>query len=258
MLLCCYIGATLALTRSIYWFQLNERVRPVIINISRVTADICTILSIYFITLMAFSLGIIFVLTTHNYANNAASIGNNTKANNTNITIQYGQSSGQKYGDLLLTLFWAMLDPGPDPDFQTHNLAGKMATILFATYQILVIIIILNLLIAMMNATVQKLQDKKQLYCKFVRTSVWLEFMSDSFILPPPVLIIWIGISWPIIVIAAFGLWLYRMASKKRVVGLNELWNGLVAKEPRKQNSRNLKPCTMNLLNINVEKNMPI
>ncbi len=44
----------------------------------------------------------------------------------------------------------------------------------------------MNLLIAVMNATIQKVQDRKHLYWKFVRTSIWLEFFVDSYALPPP------------------------------------------------------------------------
>ena len=45
---------------------------------------------------------------------------------------------------------------------------------LFTMYQVTVVIILLNLLIAVMNATVQKVHDQTQLYWKFTRTSIWI------------------------------------------------------------------------------------
>jgi len=37
-----------------------------------------------------------------------------------------------------------------------------------------------------MNATVQKIDDKKELYWKFARTSVWMEYFEVNNAIPPP------------------------------------------------------------------------
>ena len=51
---------------------------------------------------------------------------------------------------------------------------------------VLLLVILLNLLIALMNATIGKTQDRKHLYWKFVRTCIWLEFFGEANALPPP------------------------------------------------------------------------
>ena len=53
----------------------------------------------------------------------------------------------------------------------------------------------LNLLVAVMNATIQKVNDQKQLYWKFVRTSIWIEYFDDSNAIPVPFSIINIPVS---------------------------------------------------------------
>jgi hypothetical protein len=96
-------------------------------------------------------------------------------------------------------MIWTVLNPGPDTDaIPDEGLFGFVANHLFAVYQIIVVIILLNLLIAMMNSTTQKIADKKLLYWKFVRTRVWLDFISTRHIIPPPTDLLFIAFFGPI------------------------------------------------------------
>ena len=164
-------GATLALFRIVYWLQLNSRVGPIVINITRVALDLTTIISTYLATLIAFSLGIFFVLNSpiHSASNDQT----NSAISSDELHISFSSE--------LMVMFWAVLNPGPEPDtISDKGVSGIMANVLFAIYQIILAIILLNLLIAMMNATTQKIAGKKLLYWKFVRTSVWMDFISTS------------------------------------------------------------------------------
>ena len=58
--------------------------------------------------------------------------------------------------------------------------------LLMAAYQIISAVIFMNLLIAIMNTTMQEVHDKKLLYWKFVRAGIWLRFFDDTRALPPP------------------------------------------------------------------------
>ena len=63
---------------------------------------------------------------------------------------------------------------------------GPFSLLLMAAYQIISAVIFMNLLIAIMNATMQEVHDKKLLYWKFVRAGIWLRFFDDRRALPPP------------------------------------------------------------------------
>ena len=183
----CYTGATLALVRIIYWFQLNGRIGPIVINIGRVVPDLITVIITFFVILFAFGLGIFyFVVPT-------SVINKNVPFHDSGFWIY--NEKGEKFnttdwpvifGNLMHDMAWSILNPGPDDEVSGNDYGAE---IMFASYQIVVIIIILNLLIAMMNVTMQKLQDKKLLYWKFARTSLWLEFMEGGIVLPPPLLL---------------------------------------------------------------------
>ena len=57
-------------------------------------------------------------------------------------------------------------------------------------FSLFILQISLNLLIAIMNATVQKVYDRKQLYWKFARTSIWIEYFDQGSGIPIPFSII--------------------------------------------------------------------
>ena len=177
-------GSTLALFRIVYWLQLNRRVGPVVINITRVTFDLVTIISTYLATLAAFSLGILFVLNSKLYKHGENGASNKTKDNS---TLKNERPEDMSFIAEIMVMFWALLNPGPDPEtIPDIGISGIVANILFAIYQVINAIIFLNLLIAMMNSTMQKIEDKKLLYWKFVRTTVWLDFISVKHTFPPP------------------------------------------------------------------------
>ena len=47
--------------------QLQEKLGPVVINISKVVTDILTVAGAYFLVMFSFSSGLVFVLTNENY-----------------------------------------------------------------------------------------------------------------------------------------------------------------------------------------------
>ncbi len=70
--------------------------------------------------------------------------------------------------------------------FSTDVEKRKLSTINIPFLKVVAVIVFLNLLIALMNSTVQKVHDQKELYWKFTRTSIWVEFFDDTAMLPPP------------------------------------------------------------------------
>ena len=204
----------MAFLRLLYWFQLSERFGPVVLNITRVFMDICTILSTYLVTLLAFSFGLVFLLSTDVHSIDGKNPTFAAAINKINIS-EYASN----YFDISLVMFWATVAPGPNEDHFPHQgVHGIAAMLLFATYQVLVVIILLNLLIAIMNSTMQALQDKKLLYWKFARSSVWLDYYNDNWGLPPPFNIIilpYIGVLCVYYLILA----IYNASLKKDVNG---------------------------------------
>ena len=95
-------------------------------------------------------------------------------------------STSNNHLEFTLTMFWAVLNPGPFDVISPASIEGLSATCLSIVYQILIVIILLNLLIAVMNSTMQNVNHNKILYWKYQRSSVWIHFFNDAWALPPP------------------------------------------------------------------------
>ena len=62
------VATTVSVIQLFYWFQLNDKLGPVVISASQVVRDVFTISSMYVIFLVAFSGGIIFIIGTEKVA----------------------------------------------------------------------------------------------------------------------------------------------------------------------------------------------
>ena len=161
------LSATSSLLKLMYWFQLHDKVGPIVLNVSRVMTDIVTIFFVYIVTIVAYTVGLVLVrnIDLSGLVGISKSLHNETHDNASEFGLgQYvdwnsTSDSGTTVRDTIMTLFWATLGPGESDDIQAENLNGIVASVLFASYQILVAIIMLNLLIAIMNSSVQKVQD---------------------------------------------------------------------------------------------------
>ena len=139
---------------------------PVVLNVSRVLSDIMTFFFVYMASTIAFTVGMVLVLNSAELELTSlrASDGNSTSgvSNSTSDSTKTSKMDGVTFLHTMLTLFWSTLGPGQSDSVKPNGLDGIVASVLFAVYQILVAIIMLNLLIAIMNSTVQKVQDHQQ------------------------------------------------------------------------------------------------
>ena len=108
-----------------------------IINITRVTIDVGKIILNYFVVSMAFTLGIYFVLRVniiHSEPLNEE-VEEMSNDNKTEVVSLFG---------ILKTLWWVLLNPGPDTDtFPEEGFAGALTNVLFLVYQGFTIIMLL-------------------------------------------------------------------------------------------------------------------
>ena len=180
------ISSAMAGVRCLYWFQLHDKVGPLVISFSKVLFDVLTFFLIYVTVLLSFALSLIPL----DYAlhERAAMVHANCTAN-ANGTIQFKFLTS--LGTQLKNLFWLTLsaEDQRDDDVEitpcTAIINGFM-TALVVIFAVLTVIIFMNLLIATMNNTIQKISDRQQLQWKFVRAGIWLDFFGDEAALPPP------------------------------------------------------------------------
>ncbi len=175
--------------RLLYFMQMHDRLGPIIINLSRVMLDIMTMLTVYVLMVLAFSTAFVYMLSSEKYvsSSDAASVNKTEIANSSNSTSEAHDEVVKGYIEIVAMLFWSILNPGPQEDLASdETLAGLITAILYAMFQVLAVIVFLNLLIATMNSTVNKVETNRELYWKFTRTSIWMDYFEVSALLPPP------------------------------------------------------------------------
>ena len=173
------IAATVSTVHLFYWMQLHDKIGPIVISASQVIIDVLTVSSMFIIILIAFSSGIIFILGTEKVAQafHVRKLFNSENA--TSLKDEYFYN----FARTMETLFWHSLGPG---EIKLGLEDSALAKVLMGFYQTISAVVFMNLLVAVMNATVQKIQDKKQLYWKFARAGVWIRFFDETRALPPP------------------------------------------------------------------------
>ena len=103
----------------------------------------------------------------------------------------------------MVKLIWVILDPGEKPTFPHETSRERFAYFMLIIYSMIAITILLNLTVTLMNSTIQRFQDRQQLYWKCETTSVWIEFFDcpTKLFLPMPfsvILVFWTLLGWPL------------------------------------------------------------
>ncbi|XP_025160245.1 transient receptor potential-gamma protein isoform X2 [Harpegnathos saltator] len=196
----------------VYIFSVNPHLGPLQVSLSRMVMDIMKFFFLYVLVLFAFSCGLNQLLwyyadmekkrcpTAMAYSSNA------NVTTDTNACIVW-----RRFANLFettQTLFWAVFGL---VDLESFELDGiKVFTrfwgmLMFGTYSVINIVVLLNLLIAMMNHSYQLISERADVEWKFARSKLWISYFEEGGTVPPPFNIIPTPKSaWYV------GQWLYR------------------------------------------------
>ena len=154
--------------------QLDEKIGPNVINVSRCMIDIATIAVAYFIICLAYSCGIVYILKVNRDVHQFSKDNEDKK-------------TPVSFNATFKALFWQMVDTGRKSEaIPNEGILGEFTYVIYFTYNLLIVIVLLNLLIAIMNSTVSRLEERRLLYWKYTRTGIWIEHFDDSMELPLP------------------------------------------------------------------------
>ncbi len=184
------VAAVLAGTRLLYWFQLHDRVGPIVISLSRVVMDVVTFLVVFVVLGFAFTLALVPLKATNSRCDNYT-LNAKEETDDGNFDVCWSQWDNKIFWtifkNMLELFFWSVLSPEkPEDIFDTSSADGIFAIVIFAGFCFITVIVMLNLLIAVMNTTISKVEHQRYLYWKFVRTCIWVEYFDDDKALPDP------------------------------------------------------------------------
>ncbi|KAK9680093.1 Ankyrin repeats (3 copies) [Popillia japonica] len=184
-------GMIFSFLKLVHIFSVNPHLGPLQISLGRMIIDIVKFFFIYTLVLFAFGCGLNQLLwyyaeleknKCYHLPSGLPDFDNNDKA----CTIW------RRYANLFETsqsLFWASFGLVDLVSFELSGIKGFTrfwALLMFGSYSVINVIVLLNMLIAMMSNSYQIISERADTEWKFARTRLWISYFDDGDTLPPP------------------------------------------------------------------------
>lgn len=174
--------------RLISLFTANSHLGPLQISLGRMLLDILKFLFIYCLVLLAFANGL---NQLYFYYGESDRKGNETSGENVckGIRCKDQNNAFSTLFETLQSLFWSIFGlislyvTNVKPD---HEFTEFVGSTMFGTYNIISLVVLLNMLIAMMNNSYQHIADHADIEWKFARTKLWMSYFEEGGTLPSP------------------------------------------------------------------------
>ncbi|XP_036364090.1 transient receptor potential-gamma protein-like isoform X2 [Octopus sinensis] len=167
----------------IYIFTINPHLGPLQISLGRMVADIVKFISVYFLVLFSFACGL-----NHLYWYYAALRAEECEAGVTHsCDIKY--RSFANLFEILQSLYWAiygLIDLEDAHLKEPHHFTELIGKLMFGSYSLIAIIVLLNMLIAMMSNSYQIISSQADEEWKFARSRLWISYFAEGATVPPP------------------------------------------------------------------------
>ncbi|XP_056156281.1 short transient receptor potential channel 5a [Lampris incognitus] len=169
--------------RLISLFTANSHLGPLQISLGRMLLDILKFLFIYCLVLLAFANGLNQLYFY--YETKASDEPNNCKG----IRCERQNNAFSTLFETLQSLFWSvfgLLNLYVTNVRARHEFTEFVGATMFGTYNVISLVVLLNMLIAMMNNSYQLIADHADIEWKFARTKLWMSYFDEGGTLPPP------------------------------------------------------------------------
>nr|XP_060612172.1 short transient receptor potential channel 5 [Anolis sagrei ordinatus] len=177
------ISNILSSLRLISLFTANSHLGPLQISLGRMLLDILKFLFIYCLVLLAFANGLNQLYFY--YETTASEEPNNCKG----IRCEKQNNAFSTLFETLQSLFWSvfgLLNLYVTNVKARHEFTEFVGATMFGTYNVISLVVLLNMLIAMMNNSYQLIADHADIEWKFARTKLWMSYFDEGGTLPPP------------------------------------------------------------------------
>lgn len=195
------IGTVMAFSRLLLLVQIHDTLGPMQVSLAKMTFDCVQFIIIFAIVLGSFTAG---MCRLYDYYDGMAQVDPDSNAESRQ------ESSFVGVSDTFKVLFWGLFcmssqdaasvvienlptESGELGSINTHDFTEAVGYTLFGVFTVLTVIVLLNMLIAAMSNTFQKITENVDVEWIFGRTEVYLAYMSQT-VLPPPLSFICAGV----------------------------------------------------------------
>lgn len=162
-----------------HFLQVNSTLGPLHLSLMMMMKDIVRFLALFAINVCAFAIAMRKL-----YSQYVQTSSHVRGPNNTTVSHTFERIEGT-----LNILFWALFGHVEfsafelNKDAEITEVTGKL---LLGVYSLASVLVALNLLIAMLNNSYKKVDEERDMKWKFVRTRLWMYYVSEASPLPPP------------------------------------------------------------------------
>ncbi|XP_051956110.1 short transient receptor potential channel 6-like [Xyrauchen texanus] len=163
------IAVVLSFSRIAYILPANESFGPLQISLGRTVKDIFKFMVIFILVFLAFMIGMFNLFSYYLGA----------KQNDAFTTVE----------ESFKTLFWAIFGLSEVRSVVVsngHKFIENIGYVLYGVYNVTVVIVLLNMLIAMINNSFQEIEDDADVEWKFARAKLWFTYFEEGRTLPVP------------------------------------------------------------------------
>ncbi|KAM9221957.1 short transient receptor potential channel 6 isoform 3-T3 [Dugong dugon] len=163
------IAVVLSFSRIAYILPANESFGPLQISLGRTVKDIFKFMVIFIMVFVAFMIG---MFNLYSYYRGA-------KQNEAFTTVE----------ESFKTLFWAIFGLSEVKSVvinYNHKFIENIGYVLYGVYNVTMVIVLLNMLIAMINSSFQEIEDDADVEWKFARAKLWFSYFEEGRTLPVP------------------------------------------------------------------------
>uniref|UniRef100_A0A3B3DSC8 Transient receptor potential cation channel, subfamily C, member 6a n=1 Tax=Oryzias melastigma TaxID=30732 RepID=A0A3B3DSC8_ORYME len=163
------VAVVLSFSRIAYILPANESFGPLQISLGRTVKDIFKFMVIFLLVFLAFMIG---MFNLYSYYLGA-------KQNDAFTTLE----------ESFKTLFWAIFGLSEVKSVvinNGHKFIENIGYVLYGVYNVTMVIVLLNMLIAMINSSFQEIEDHADVEWKFARAKLWFSYFEEGRTLPVP------------------------------------------------------------------------
>ncbi|XP_040069300.3 transient receptor potential-gamma protein [Ixodes scapularis] len=177
----------------VYIFSVNPHLGPLQISLGRMVIDIVKFFFVYTLVLFAFACGMNQLLWY--YADNERQLCHklSRESGGSSFKSDHGVCfTWRRFANLFessQTLFWASFGLIDLDNFELSGIQSYTrfwGLLMFGSYCVINVVVLLNLLIAMMNHSYQMISEHADVEWKFARCKLWMSYFEDGGTVPPP------------------------------------------------------------------------
>uniref|UniRef100_A0A915CG22 Ion transport domain-containing protein n=1 Tax=Parascaris univalens TaxID=6257 RepID=A0A915CG22_PARUN len=174
------VANVFSFARIIYLFQTNPYLGPLQISLGCMLVDVAKFCFIFILIISSFSIGLAQLYWYYDPY---------TPVCLTAFNCRQEQNAFSSIASSYLTLLWSLfsITKVEDTDvIEEHYFTEFIGSGMFIVYHMTSIIVLLNMLIAMMSHSFQRINDAADLEWKFHRTKLWMAHFDEGSSLAPP------------------------------------------------------------------------